>query len=410
MGLSDLPGDGRRVSGRGWLLVVAVGLVIGLAAVVWPRGVGAEEPSVSLLETQISGDIESAKRGATALEWGGGSLYRLKMRLATKGCILDLVWAYDAAEARWYGYNQYHVPYQFNQPFLDKFESFIPAGTIWAQCFDRCEFADDGSYDNPHTGRSPRGETDCISFWRYALWADPRDARGSYQENGATCTYDFHQVLKEHLFPILPLTPGLCIIRYEGGAAGLYTGSSNFSQDEFYGPEGHSNRDLFARSQYFISVGAYEHVLDGFSSRPLSIYNSDGSLYDASVAASVETATHEICHAFQEWSRMQLLISTDSTTALEYYYAAHFDEAVGFEEGEDRGYLLPEGHIYNYVYAGDTSGGLFAELCMLYAFERMGLPNSKYYIGYLDSTETYDDYFTPEIRAFFAEWVFLPYE
>ena len=159
------------------------------------------------------------------------------MRLATRGCILDLVWAYDAAEARWYGYNQYHVPYQFNQPFLDKFESFIPAGTIWVQCFDRCEFADDGGYDNPHTGRSPRGNTDCISFWRWALWASENGQR--WQENGANCTYDFHQVLKEHLFPVLPVTLGLCVVRSEGGGgAGVYVGSSNFSQEEFYGPEG----------------------------------------------------------------------------------------------------------------------------------------------------------------------------
>ena len=364
---------------------------------------------MGLLETQISGDIESAKRGATPLEWGGGSLYRLKMRLATKGCILDLVWAYDAAEARWYGYNQYHVPYQFNQPFLDKFESFIPAGTIWAQCFDRCEFADDGGYDDPHTGRSPQGETDCISFWRLALWADERLGY-SYQENDIQCTYDFHQAVKEQLFLILPLTPGLCIVRTEGGGGtGLYTGSSNFNEREFYGPEGHSNRNLFARSQYFIEVSALDRLLDGFTTRPLDVLNEDGTLYDGGVNWSVHTEIHEICHAFQEWSQWQLVTSSDKIGDTTHYYSDYFDRAVGFEQDES-GYVLPQDHLYNYVYGGYTPGELFAELCTLYAFERMGLSNAKYRVGYVDSVETYDDYFTPELRAFFAEWVFLPYE
>ena len=201
-------------SKKSFVLFLAVALLAGF--LVFPQRASAQPPTTSLLATQIAGDVESAKYKTTPLQWGGGSLYRLKMRLATKGCILDLVWAYDTTNRKWYFYNQYHIPYKLNESFLRKFETFIPAGTIWVKCFDRCEFSDNGSYANPESGKAPSGEKDCVSFWEFALWSDGT-GNTRFQELGHHCTYDFHNILKEKLFPILPIIPGLCIVRTEGG-------------------------------------------------------------------------------------------------------------------------------------------------------------------------------------------------
>ena len=383
------------------LLAILAALIAAAALALTTDRATADEPAVALLETQIAGDIESAKRQTTPLQWGGGSLYRLKMRLATKGCILDLVWAYDTPSRTWHFYNQYHIPYSFNESFLKRFETFIPAGTIWVQCFDRCEFSDHGSYANPDTGRAPSGKKDCVSFWEFALWSDGT-GNTRFQELEHRCTYDFHSILEEKLFPILPMIPGLCVIRSEGGG-GLYVGTSaQHGNEAFYDSSGFSNRNHFARWQYFINIGVYQETLVNFSSHSPEIIEINGSL-------SIEV--HEICHAFQDWNRWQAVTSFDISIeeSQKSFYDDYFDEAIGFGYNEE-GYLaLPEGHIYNDVYGGNLSGGLFAELCVLYAFEKMGLPNARYSIGYPDSRYTYDDYLTPKIRAVFDEWVFLPH-
>ena len=388
------------------LLAILAALIAAAALALTPDRAAADEPAVALPETGLAGDIESAKRETTPLQWGGGSLYRLKMRLATKGCILDLVWAYDTTNRKWYFYNQYHIPYSFNESFLKRFETFIPAGTIWVKCFDRCEFSDDGSYANPDTGRAPSGEKDCVSFWEKALWSDGT-GNTRFQELGHHCTHDFHSILKEELFPILPVTPGLCVIRNGGGGGGLYVGTSaQHGIEAFYDPSGFSNRNLFARWQYYIIVTVDSQVLDDFSSR---------SPEDFMVNFNIATEVHEICHAFQDWNYWQMMTSTDMfpDTSSDYYrkniYDFDFDEAVGFGKDEIGLYILPKDHIYNDVYGGDGPGELFTELCMLYAFEKMELPNARYSIGYPDSRYTYDDYLTPKIRAFFDEWVFLPH-
>ena len=390
-----------------WFLAIIAALIAAAALAITTDRATADEPAGALLETQIAGDIESAERQTTPLQWGGGSLYRLKMRLATKGCILDLVWAYDTPSRTWYFYNQYHIPYSFNESFLKRFGTFIPAGTIWVQCFDRCEFSDDGSYANPDTGRAPSGEKDCVSFWEFALWSDGTTGYTRFQELEHRCTYDFHSILKEKLFPILPIIPGLCIIRSDGGGggSGLYIGtSSHHGVEAFYDPSGFSNRNLFARWQYYIDVAVNSQTLNNFSSRSPEAFM---------VNWNIATEVHEICHAFEDWNVWQMVPSADRIdSSSDYYrnnrYTFAFDEAVGFEKDEVGLYILPKDHIYNDVYGGN-GGELFAELCMLYAFEKMELPNAMYSIGYPDSNYTYDDYLTPKIRAFFDEWVFLPH-
>ena len=187
------------------------------------------------------------------------------------------------------------------------------------------------------------------------------------------------------------------------GGAGLHVGTSaQHGIEAFYDSSGFSNRNLFARWQYFINIGVYQETLVNFNSHSPEIIEINGAL---------STEVHEICHAFQDWNRWQAVTSFDIgiEESQKSFYDDYFDEAIGFGYNKE-GYLaLPEGHIYNDVYGGNLSGGLFTELCMLYAFEKMELPNAQYSIGYPDSRYTYDDYLTPKIRAFFDEWVFLPH-
>ena len=108
--------------------------------------------------------------------------------------------------------------------------------------------------------------------------------------------------------------------------------------------------------------------MSGFSSRPPE---------NQSINGTIAVEVHEICHSFQGWNSWQLMTSTDRLESDTYIYYKYFDNAIGFDQDERGFYILPKNHIYNYVYGGDTVSELFAELCMLYAFEKMGLPNAR---------------------------------
>ena len=43
--------------------------------------------------TQVIADIPQEYNEVFSLQWGGGSLYQLKQRLATMSCIVDTIWA-----------------------------------------------------------------------------------------------------------------------------------------------------------------------------------------------------------------------------------------------------------------------------------------------------------------------------
>ena len=102
--------------------------------------------------TQVIADIPQEYNEVFSLQWGGGSLYQLKQRLATMSCIVDTIWVYD--NNQWNPYNQYQVPSTLtpNINFKNNYSKFIPAGTLYASCYDICEF----NYRNPPKTTNPR--------------------------------------------------------------------------------------------------------------------------------------------------------------------------------------------------------------------------------------------------------------
>ena len=125
--------------------VVALLAVVGLL-VAFVAGVSADdgdegsEGEAALQLTEVVADIPKGYGTLFPLQWGGGSLYQLKGRLATMGCMANTIWLYD--NNQWNVYNQYNVS-QDNpviQQFKQQYEQFIPAGTVWADCYNMCGF------------------------------------------------------------------------------------------------------------------------------------------------------------------------------------------------------------------------------------------------------------------------------
>ena len=130
------------------------------------------------------------------LRWGGGSLHHLKARLATLGCIADLVWAYDETRAQWRPYSQYRTPASLNQPFHDDFREHLPAGDLYATCFDPCEFR---YFDDP-----PDADIRCNAHPTDLSQLERADWSGGVTFGfGEPCTDDWHPTVAERILPDL---------------------------------------------------------------------------------------------------------------------------------------------------------------------------------------------------------------
>ena len=125
---------------------------------------------------------------------------------ATLGCIADLVWAYDETSAQWRPYSQYRAPASLNQAFLDDFREHLPAGGLYATCFDPCEFRylDDPPDAAIRCGAHPTG----LSQLERADWSG-----GVPFGFGEPCTDDWHPTIAGRVLPNLPRHPAACVIR-----------------------------------------------------------------------------------------------------------------------------------------------------------------------------------------------------
>ena len=125
---------------RAAALLAAAGMFIFLAEGISADNEIAEAVTARALKTtQINGTVPQDEYDTIFhIQWGGGSLYQLKARLATHGCMLDIVWVYD--NEQWYPYSQYNVPHSLQQEFLTRYEDNIPAGTLYVTCYDLCTF------------------------------------------------------------------------------------------------------------------------------------------------------------------------------------------------------------------------------------------------------------------------------
>ena len=135
----------RTIWKRAAALLAAAGLLATLSASVSAdeNNIGSEAAR-ALQPTEIRADIPEEYHVLFPLEWGGGSLLHLKGRLATMGCTANNIWLYD--NDKWSIYNQYDLPSDtfFIQRFKQQYEQFIPAGSLWADCYNICDISDEG--------------------------------------------------------------------------------------------------------------------------------------------------------------------------------------------------------------------------------------------------------------------------
>ncbi len=192
---------------RAAALLAAAGMFIFLAEGISADNDIAEAVTARVLKpTQAIADVPEEYDELFEIQWGGGSLYHLKARLATMGCMLNTIWIYD--DNQWHRYNQYNVPHSFNQPFLTQFSGGIPAATLYGDCIDICTF-------NEFRGEVVEGRK-CTTF-------EEERQRGSITDYGTIlnlpieqdtpCDDGFDSRVKQHIFPLLPILSNTCIVR-----------------------------------------------------------------------------------------------------------------------------------------------------------------------------------------------------
>ena len=335
----------------------------------------------NLQPTQIVAEIPEEYDTLFDLQWGGGSLLHLKGRLATMGCIANNISFSDPTTNIRHTYNQYNTRSTdpTNQQFTQTFQAYIPAGTIQADCFNVCEFKD----------------RECLSF---------EEARKQYNNwdisdiSGVPCTDDFHPIVKEKVFPILPIRPDTCIIR----AQNRFEGGQHI--------QGFAIPDVINTSPAVV-------VLDGNNNyRSWTNEHSDILLY---------IEIHELCHINQQWhwtQRLALNTSVDYSYNKQWRYfegSAHgkkFMELVEYDTTIPRYVALDS--PYRDIYNPKLTVELSAELCTLYILDKIGSRSIYDYRrydsfrGYFQQVPIHDfdtsKYLTPEVVEWLETYMILP--
>ncbi len=322
----------------------------------------------ALQPTQSVADIPEEYDQLFPLRWGGGSLFHLKGRLATMGCVANTLFMYD--DERWWTYNQYQVPqsHPINQEFLEAYTEFVPSTTLWADCYRICEFTrtrpqeewrwSASSADQVDTRECPTHEylIEQHRDYRLYLWVG-----GLYPfDEAAPCDDDFDPRVKEQVFPRLPLVPGVCIVRQKGGSYGI------------------GGRVVFETINSPPVIAIYEG---------LNVYRSA----QERELIRLKTEIHELCHINQGWQWIQDMSPDRREPVYNAFYA--FEDSpqgqelialVGFERvGPSRSspWRLPSGSPYRDFYS-ENPVELSAELCAVYLLEAMGERSSYDYERY----------------------------
>ena len=199
---------------RAAALLAAAGMFIFLAEGISADNEVAEAVAARVLEpTEVVAEIPEEYDTLFELQWGGGSLYQLKGRLATMGCMANTIWLYD--NDKWNVYNQYNIA-QDNfiiQQFIQTYSEFIPAGTLWADCYRICEFTKTRP-SSEWRWRYPETITqDCLSY----EYLREKNFYGEAYSVSRTdqCNNGFDPRIVKHIFPILPIHPDVCIVRQQ---------------------------------------------------------------------------------------------------------------------------------------------------------------------------------------------------
>lgn len=384
-------------------------------------------PTQPLQTTEAQGTIPDAYKQIFPIQWGGGSLYQLKARLATKGCMVDTIWVHNA-EQGWFGYNSYQTnfPRAFNNRFLQQYESFIPAGTLFVDCFRVCEM----EYANsPNSADVPK----CITY-KNQRRTDAQNLSNPFFDPifaNKNCTQNF-RYFTDQIRSILPTHPDLCIVylqiepdcanapfylsagRCEETQNNLLQLSFGFFEQEYWQRtrfgDGHFEYEIYPNAQPVIAMHAPADIAQG-QRRIAKI-----------LARHIEL--HEACHAQQKWYITQMLHPDVLQTTHQYDMwiqseaGQEFLNLVGYFEGV-WGWELSQESVYQNIYTATEPQELAAELCAIYLVDKLG-KQSPYifarwdeFIGapYWRSEPTHfnaNQYLTPPVRNWIEKWVVLP--
>ena len=355
---------------RAVALLTAAGMFIFLAEGISADNEIAEAVAARVLEpTEVVAEVPEEYNTLFELQWGGGSLYQLKGRLATMGCMANTIWLYD--NDKWNIYNQYNISHDnfIIQQFLNTYSEFIPAGTLWADCYDLCEIKEISC-----PSLEEMNKDDSYYFITSIL-------------NNFPCTDNFDPRIKQYTLPRLPHRSNACIVRY-------------------------------ARERYNVSGIAFAGAIP----HPIIVvykptrFNNDEYLATKSLAVEM----HELCHIAQDWQWAQGLSALRENKNSRYFdtseYGKEFINLVGFTQTNSGKWRLPVGSIYRRIYSFNPVE-LSAELCAMYLLDAIGEPSSYIFETYIGGFYTrlpqrrdFDTskYLTPEVVEWLETYMILP--
>lgn len=362
------------------LAVIALAVLAALAltgAATADDGEQAAAPP-ALQPTQVVAEIPEGYNQLFPFQWGGGSLFQLKSRLATMGCIANTIWNYD--DDRWHGYNQYNVPSTLNADWLAAYEEFVPAGSLYATCFDVCKF-------------SYFGVTHHLSSCFSVAYAREQNFYDKFRypiDDSSECTDDFDERVEEHVLPSMPLYPNVCIIRQS--TPEVVTGSAGVIH-----PVVRTSGNLYPLDPVIAVV--YTRMVPPTT--------------ELGQVTALALEIHELCHTNQHYHFVQQMQPDRLTTEIENTSTgkwrttepgSSFIDLVGFARGDDGEWSFPAG-TYEGIYGTTEPTELAAELCAMYFLDRMGERNP-----YELTRENFDlgRYLTDEIVEWIETWVVLP--
>ena len=386
-----------RATALRWATILAAALVAALLAAAALADDGEEapaEPTLTALQpTQIIADIPEGYGRLFPLRWGGGSLYHLKGRLATMGCVANTLFLYD--NDRWWAYNQYQVPqaHPTNQEFREAYEAFIPPTTLYADCYRICEFTQTRP-ESEWLWRYPESNSrECLSY-EYVRGKNFYDLRDQSVDDETPCDDDFDPRVREH---VLPVVPEVCIVRQQDDGGG-YSGFASFT-----------------------TINA-PPVMIVFEGRNIYRTSEERDL----IRLSVEI--HELCHINQAWWWIQHMAPDYRRAVYSFIYyfedspqGQEFRNLLGFEQFGSI-WRVPTDSVYRVdgIYHPNIPMELSAELCSMYLLDMMGMRSVYDYEKLSGSGDRFlevpvpvrrvdvNKYLTPEVRAWLEEWMILP--
>ena len=382
-------------------LTVALLTAAGLSAFL-VAGISADDENEeavatrNLQPTEVVAEIPEEYGVPFRIQWGGGTLYHLKARLATMGCMLNSVYIHD--DAQWFSYNQYNVPYSLNTSFLTQFPDAIPPTTLYGTCIDICTFdTADGVVI---------GDKRCITFEELREQGALKEFKEILNlpiDDNTTCNDDFSPLVKQYIFPILPILPDTCIVR-----------QTTMNTPNVRG-----------------RIGGGDH--------PASVWYvvlwSNPSLFKSEEAEGalriyeLHVEIHELCHVQQDYYVVQQETLGPRFHPWYGWYGWYGTEAnkefmklTGFTEITKRDvwdFRLPDDSIFKEIYSINPAE-LSAELCAIYLIDKMGEESRYAKLPYklLDNPEAGIQiqiapfnprrYLTLEIRQWLETYMILP--